>query len=133
MTPPSITATRVLPVRRWSRIRGLVGWLSSAALRIGGGGEEGPWTARGGGGERGREGGFCGLRGGVSTVDSFDKGRRINGLIAGVRVVLRIGNGWLRALPPTRWCVKSRTLQLATSNETLVGEIRSERVFLSGY
>jgi hypothetical protein len=46
-------------------------------------------------GDRGRrggsEGGFCGLRGDVSTVDSFDKGCRINGLIAGVRVVLRIG------------------------------------------
>jgi hypothetical protein len=55
-------------------------------------GEE-PGAARGGGGGRGRKGGFCGLRWDVSTVDSLDKFLRINSLIAGVRVVLRIGRG----------------------------------------
>jgi hypothetical protein len=40
MMPSSITATRLGSVRRSSRIRGAVGWVSSAALRIGGGGEE---------------------------------------------------------------------------------------------
>ncbi len=39
MTPPSMTAMGVRAVRRWSRIRGAVGWLCSAALRLGGGGE----------------------------------------------------------------------------------------------
>lgn len=39
-------------------------------------------------------------RGEVSTVDSFDKGSRINGLIAGVRVVLRIGEGVRKHDPP---------------------------------
>lgn len=52
----------------------------------------------GGGAGRGREGGFCGLRRDVSTVDGFDKGSRINGLIAGVRVALRIGWGWRAAV-----------------------------------
>jgi hypothetical protein len=49
-------------------------------------------------GNRGWRGGdareaFAARRGDVSTVDSFDKGLRINGLIAGVRVVLRIVEG----------------------------------------
>lgn len=93
MMPPSVTAMGVRAVRRWSRIRGPVGWVCSAALRIGGGGE-GDRGRRGEGAEGGdaREA-FAASGRKVSTVDSFDKGRRINGLIAGVRVVLRIGCG----------------------------------------
>lgn len=72
--------------------QGAGGRLSSAALRIGGGGE-GDRGRRGEGAQGGREGGFCDLRGDVYTVESFDKGCRINCLIAGVRVVLGFGCG----------------------------------------
>jgi hypothetical protein len=85
-----MTATGFGPGRGWSRIRGAVGWLSSALLGIGGGGE-GDRDRRGEGRREGTRGRLLWPQGDVSTVDSFDKGFRINGLIADVRVVLRIG------------------------------------------
>lgn len=57
-----------------------------------------PGAARGGSGGRGRGGGFCSLRWEVSTVDSFDRGSWINGLVAGIRVGLRMRRGWLGRL-----------------------------------
>jgi hypothetical protein len=56
-------------------------------------------------------------------VERFDKGSRINSLIAGVRVVLRIEKGcWSEVSgtsPFARSCLKSRTLQLPTGSLSL--------------